>query len=298
MKSLLAIFTHKLNYYNMKKFLSIAIMLCIAVSTNAQIETPAPSPFGKIEQEVGLTDVSIEYSRPGLKGRTIFGDLVPYGEVWRTGANANTKITFSTDVMINGKKLKKGSYSIYSIPNKDSWEIMFYSSTDNWGVPQDWDESKVALKAKAEVTKLPMTIESFTIMIHDLTNDSASLNFVWANTKATLSLEVPTDELATASIEKVMNGPSANDYFAAGSYYHESGKDLEKAYKWVSKAVEMSGDQAFWMLRRKSLIEAEMGKKEQAIATAKKSMASAKKANNADYVKMNKESIAEWEGSK
>ncbi|QYA26271.1 DUF2911 domain-containing protein [Gramella sp. MT6] len=282
----------------MKKLLSLVFIMCLTFSVNAQIQTPQPSPAIKIEQKVGLTDVTLEYSRPAMRGRTIFGDLVPYGEVWRTGANANTKINFSTDVMINGKKLEKGSYAIYSIPNKDSWEVMFYSSTDNWGVPQNWDESKVALKAKAETTELPMSMDSFVIMLHDITNDSASLNFAWENTKATLLLEVPTDELATASIEKIMNGPTASDYFAAGTYYHESGKDLEKAYQWVSKATEMAGDQAFWMLRRKSLIEAEMGKKDQAIETAKKSLASAEKANNADYVKMNKESIAEWEGSK
>ena len=282
----------------MKKLLSLVIIMCLTISVSAQIKTPQPSPSAKTEQAVGLTDVTLEYSRPAMRGRTIFGDLVPYGEIWRTGANANTTITFSTDVMINGKELKKGSYGIYSIPNKDSWEVMFYSSTDNWGVPQNWEESEVALKATAETTELPMTMESFTIMINDLKNDGASLNFLWENTMATLKMEVPTDELATASIEKVMNGPTANDYFAAGTYYHEAGKDLEKAYQWVSKATEMAGNEAFWMLRRKSLIEAEMGKKDQAIATAKKSLASAEKANNADYVKMNKESIAEWEGSK
>ena len=282
----------------MKKLLSLVIIMCLTISVSAQIKTPQPSPSAKTEQAVGLTDVTLEYSRPAMRGRTIFGDLVPYGEIWRTGANANTSITFSTDVMINGKELKKGSYGIYSIPNKDSWEVMFYSSTDNWGVPQNWEESEVALKATAETTELPMTMESFTIMINDLKNDGASLNFLWENTMATLKMEVPTDELATASIEKVMNGPTANDYFAAGTYYHEAGKDLEKAYQWVSKATEMAGNEAFWMLRRKSLIEAEMGKKDQAIATAKKSLASAEKANNADYVKMNKESIAEWEGSK
>ncbi|WP_300436493.1 DUF2911 domain-containing protein [Christiangramia sp.] len=282
----------------MKKLLSIAIILCISISLNAQIDAPQPSPSAKIEQKVGLTDISVEYSRPGMRGRTIFGDLVPYGEVWRTGANANTKITFSDDVKINGKELKKGSYALYTIPSEDSWEVMFYTATDNWGVPQEWDESKVALKATAETMEMPMTMETFTIMIDDLKNDSASLNFIWENTIAMLEMEVPTDSKTMASIEKVMNGPTANDYFAAGSYYHEAGKDLEKAYKWVSKATEMAGDQAFWMLRRKSLIEAEMGKKQEAIATAKKSLASAEKANNADYVKMNKESIAEWGGSK
>lgn len=282
----------------MKKLLSFTIILCLALSLNAQIQAPQASPTGKIEQVVGLTDVSIEYSRPGMRDRTIFGDLVPYGEVWRTGANANTKITFSDDVKINGKELKKGSYSIYTIPSEDSWEVLFYTSTDNWGVPQEWDESKVALKATAEIMEMPMPMETFTIVIDDLKNDSASLNFIWENTIAMLKMEVPTDEKAMSSIEKVMNGPTANDYFAAGTYYHEAGKDLEKAYKWVSKATEMAGDQAFWMLRRKSLIEAEMGKKQEAIATAKKSMASAEKANNADYVKMNKESIKEWGGSK
>ena len=282
----------------MKKLFFLTIALCIAISMNAQVQAPAPSPAAKIEQKVGLTDVSVEYSRPAMRGRTIFGDLVPYGEVWRTGANANTMITFGDDVRINGKELKKGSYAIYTIPNKDSWEVMFYSSTDNWGVPQEWDETKVALKATAETMQMSMPAESFTILIGDLMNDSASLNFMWAKTLAKLKMEFPTEEKTMASIDKVMNGPTANDYFAAGSYYHEAGKDLEKAHKWVTKAAEMSGDQAFWILRRKSLIEADMGKKDQAIATAKKSLASAEKANNADYIKMNKESIAEWEGSK
>lgn len=282
----------------MRKLVSIAIILCLTFSVSAQIETPAPSPFGKIEQKVGLTDVSVEYSRPGMRGRTIFGDLVPFGEIWRTGANANTKITFSDDVKINGKELKKGTYAIYTIPNKESWEVIFYSKSDNWGVPQDWDESKVAVKATAKTMEMPMKMETFTIVIDDLKNDSATLNFIWENTIAMLSLEVPTDQKASASIEKIMNGPSANDYFAAASYYHESGKDLNKALEWVTRATEMAGDQAFWILRRKSLIEAEMGKKEQAIATAKKSLASAEKANNADYVKMNKESIQEWGGTK
>ncbi|WP_026934927.1 DUF2911 domain-containing protein [Christiangramia echinicola] len=282
----------------MKKLLAIAVIYFLTFSVNAQIETPQPSPLGKIEQKVGLTDVSVEYSRPGMRGRTIFGDLVPFGEVWRTGANANTKITFSDDVKINGKELKKGSYGIYTVPNEGSWEVMFYADTNNWGVPQEWDDSKVALKATAETMEMPMKMETFTIVIDDLKNNSATLNFIWENTIAMLNIEVPADEKAMASIERVMNGPSANDYFSAATFYHEAGKDLEKAHKWVTKATEMAGDQAFWMLRRKSLIEADMGKKEQAIATAKRSLASAEKAKNADYVKMNKESIAEWGGSK
>jgi len=280
----------------MKTILSGLLLFCCAF-LSAQIQAPAPSPFGKIEQEVGLTDVTIEYSRPGVKGREIFGDLVPYGKTWRTGANMNTKITFSDDVSINGKELKKGSYAIYTIPNEDSWEVMFYTSTDNPGLPQEWDDSKVALKTTAEVEELPFEVETFTIFINDITNDSAVIEFIWDDTVANLPFSVPTDSKTMASIERVMNGPTANDYFAAASYYHAEEKDLEQAHKWITKAVEMAGDQAFWILREKSLIEADMGKKQEAIATAKRSLASAQKANNADYVKMNKESIAEWEGS-
>lgn len=281
----------------MKKNLTLLLLFCATVLV-AQVQAPAPSPFGKIEQKVGLTDVTVEYSRPGMRGREIFGDLVPFGKVWRTGANANTIIKFSDDVKIEGKDLKKGAYSVYTIPNENSWEVIFYSDTSNWGVPQNWDESKVALRATADVEELPFDVESFTILIQSVKDDGAVLEFVWDNSLVTLPFSVPTEMKTMASIEKTMNGPSANDYFAAATYYHDSGKDLEKAYQWVSKAIEMTGDQAFWMLRRKSLIEADMGKKKEAIATAKKSLASAEKANNADYVKMNKESIAEWEGGK
>ncbi len=279
----------------MKKLL---LFICVSILTggmNAQVMAPQPSPTGKIEQKVGLTDVTIEYSRPGMRGRTIFGDLVPYGEVWRTGANANTTISFSDDVKIGGKDLKKGTYAIYTIPSQDSWEVIFYNKTDNWGVPQEWDENAVALKAKAELETLPFEVETFTIFINNLQSDSGVLEFIWADKVADLKFQVPTEQKTMVSIERTMNGPTANDYFAAASYYHDSGKDMDKAYEWISKAVDMGGEDAYWVLRRKSLIEAEMGKKQEAIATAKKSLAAAKKAGNPDYVKMNEDSLKEWE---
>ena len=279
---------------NMKNILLLFCAGLISLGTSAQIQTPQPSPFSKMEQKVGLTDVTIEYSRPGMRDREIFGNLVPFGEVWRTGANANTKITFSDDVKIAGKELKKGTYALYTIPNKDSWEILFYTDSNNWGTPEKWDDDKVALKATAEVQQMPMKMESFTILIDELKNNSAALNFIWENTIVILPFEVPTDAKARASIENVRNGPSADDYFSAATYYHETGKDLKKALEWVNKAVEMQGDDAFWMLRHKSLIEAELGMKKEAIASAKRSLASAEKAGNADYVKMNKDSLKEW----
>lgn len=278
----------------MRKLILFICATVLAAGMNAQVMAPQPSPTGKIEQKVGLTDVSIEYSRPGMRGREIFGDLVPYGEIWRTGANANTKITFSDDVKIDGKDLKKGTYAIYTIPSQDSWEVIFYNKTDNWGVPQEWDESAVALKAQATLETLPFEVETFTIFINNLQSDSGVLEFIWADKVADLKFQVPTEQKTMVSIERTMNGPTANDYFAAATYYHDSGKDLEKAYEWISKAVEMGGEDAYWVLRKKSLIEAEMGKKQDAIATAKKSLAAAKKAGNPDYVKMNEDSLKEW----
>jgi len=280
----------------MKKLYLFLFAGVISAATFGQITAPQPSPFTKVEQEVGLTNVTLEYSRPGMRERKIFGNLVPFGEIWRTGANNNTKISFSDDVEVGGKELKKGTYAIYTRPNKDNWEVMFYTETNNWGNPQKWDDSKVALKVNAEVSELPFPMETFTIFIDDLKNDGAVLNFVWENTVASLPFTVPTDSKTLASIERVMNGPTANDYFAAGSYYHDSRKDNKKALEWVNKAISMQEAPAFWMLRKKSLIQADLGMKKEAIATAKQSLEMAKKANNADYVKMNEDSIKEWGG--
>lgn len=278
------------------KRLQLLFLVLSTAAMSAQVQAPQPSPFGKIEQKVGLTDVVIEYSRPGMKGRTIFGDLVPYDKIWRTGANANTTVSFSDDVTIEGNTLKQGKYAIYTIPHEKSWQVIFYKNTENWGVPQEWDESKVALKATADVEELPFDVETFTIFINDLTNDSGVLEFIWANKVASLSFQVPTERKTMASIDRIMNGPTASDFFSAAAYYHESGKDLGKAYEWINKAVDMAGEDAYWILRRKSLIEAEMGKKKEAIATAKRSLASAKKNNNPDYVKLNEDSLKEWGG--
>lgn len=276
---------------------NIFLFLCVgfmAYSLSAQIQVPQPSPFSKLEQVVGLTNVSLEYSRPGMRGRSIFGDLVPYNQRWRTGANSNTTISFDTQVNIQGKELPAGSYAIYTVPGEKEWEVIFYEDTSNWGLPEEWDESKVALKATAEIFELPFDMETFTISIDEIQNDSAALNFIWENTAAIMRFEVPTDEKAMASIERIMNGPTAGDYYGAASYFHEQEKDLQKAYQWIQKAVEMGNPDAYWVLRRKALIEADLGKKEAAIKTARQSLAAAEKAGNKDYVKLNQDSLKEW----
>lgn len=279
----------------MKKIFLSLFVASVAFTANAQVETPQPSPSAKLEQKVGLTDVAIDYSRPSARGRKIFGNLVPFGKLWRTGANKNTTITFSQDVTIDGKTLKKGSYAIFTKPGASSWEVIFYNDTNNWGTPRKWDDSKVALTATASVEKMPMPIETFTISIDNLQNSSAVLGFLWENTYAGLKFNVPTDKAVEASITSVMAGPSAGDYYSAASYYMEEGKDIKKAMVWIDKAVELTKDRPrFWFLRKQSLIHAKAGDKKGAIKAAKASLMHAEKAGNADYVKMNKDSLKEW----
>lgn len=276
--------------------LSLAVV-AMTFSVNAQIQTPQPSPFSKVEQKVGLTDVTLEYSRPNMRDRAIFGELVPYGKLWRTGANASTLITFSDDVSVSGQALKAGSYAIITKPSEKSWEIYFYSDYKSGGVPQPWDESKVAAKVTADVTKMPMQMETFTMLFDDLTSTSAVLGILWADVYVGVTIEVPTDKMVSAAIDKTMKGPGAGDYYAAAVYYLQEGKDINQAKTWIDKAISMSGDKApFWQLRQQSLIYAKAGDKKGAIAAAKKSLAAAEAAGNADYVKMNNDSIKEWGG--
>jgi hypothetical protein len=279
----------------MKKIILSLFLAAFAFSTNAQIKTPAPSPSQKIEQVVGLTDVTLEYSRPSMKGRKIFGGLEDYGKVWRTGANANTKLTFSTDFMIDGKTLKKGTYALYTIPGEKTWDVILYSDATNWGTPREWDEAKVAAKVRVTPFKMPMPIETFTISFDDLTNDSAVVGIMWENVYVGLKFETPTNKMVSSSIDKVMAGPSANDMYGAAVYYLQAGKDIKQAQTWIDKAVEMTSEKPkFWFLRQQSLIHAKAGNTKGAIAAAKESLKHATIAKNAGYIKMNKASLKEW----
>jgi hypothetical protein len=278
----------------MKRILFVFAVVMASFGANAQVKTPAPSPKATVTQVVGLTDVEVVYSRPGMKGRTIFGDLVPFGKTWRTGANANTTVSFSDDVVIDGKTLKKGKYALYTVPKAENWDVVFYSTTDNWGTPEEWKESNVALKTTAKTEMLNRNVESFTIGVNNLDNNYGNLEISWEKTLVSVKFEVPTAKTAIASIEKVMAGPGANDYFSAAQYYYQSNGDMNKALAYVNKALEMNNEKPFWYNRQKSLIQAKLGDKKGAIETAKISLASAQAAKNNDYVKMNQESIAEW----
>ncbi|PWI31572.1 dihydrolipoamide dehydrogenase [Flavobacteriaceae bacterium LYZ1037] len=280
----------------MKKILLFIAVVALSFNMNAQVTTPQPSPLSKVEQKVGLTDVTIEYSRPGVKGRVVFGDLVPFDKLWRTGANKNTVITFSDNVTIMDQLLKAGSYAIFVKPGKAVWEVMFYTDTDNGGTPDKWDDSKVAARVNAEVHAIPFNVETFTIDINQITNSSASIEFIWEKTFTAVPFQVPTDDKVLASINDALNGtPTANDYYASAVYYSQEGKDMKQAKAWIDKAMGMSEKPAFWQLRQQSLIYAKSGDKKGAIEIAKKSLEGAKEAGNDDFIKMNMDSIAEWE---
>jgi hypothetical protein len=278
----------------MKKIIFIFAMIIANYVSEAQIKTPQPSPKSTVNQVVGLTNVEIVYSRPSAKGRDVFNNLVPFGKLWRTGANENTTISFSEDVVIDGKTLPKGKYALYTTPRADNWEIIFYSKTDNWGNPENWDETKVALKTTVKTEHIDRAVESLTIGINNLDNNFAHLEISWEKTIVAVKFEVPTAKTAVASINKALAGPSAGDYFSAAQYYQQSNGDMAKALEYINKALEMNADKPYWYTRLKSLIQAKQGDKKGAIETAKNSLAAAEVAKNQDYVKMNKDSIAEW----
>ncbi len=281
----------------MKKIIFVLTAIFSTYVLTAQVKTPAPSPRATLTQVVGLTDVTVEYSRPSAKGRTIFGDLVPFGKLWRTGANANTTVSFSEDVVINGNTLKKGKYALFTTPKADIWEVVFYSDTDNWGTPDEWNANNAVITTNVDPIALGNNVDTFSIGINNITNDSATLDISWEKTMVSVKFTVPTLKTALASIEKTLAGPTAGDYFSAGQYFFQSNGDMNKALEYVNKALSMvkpGEDAPFWQLRQKSLIQAKLADKAGAIATAKQSLAGAEKAKNADYVKMNNDSIKEW----
>ncbi len=275
------------------KNLILITLLFVGFTLNAQIKTPSASPMAKIEQEVGLTTIMVEYSRPGVKGRDIFSadGLVPFGKVWRTGANQATKVSFSNAVKIDGKEVPAGSYAVLSIPSATSWAVHFYNYEKSSF--SSYLEADPALIVTAKPTKLNKAVESFTIAVDHVSSDGAHLTMAWDKTKVAIPISVDSDATVMANIDAVLSGPSKGDYYNAANYYHTAGKDLNKALEWVNMATA-GDDPKFWQVRRKALILADLGKVKEATAAAQKSMELAKAAGNDDYVRMNEKSIKEW----
>ncbi len=274
----------------MKKNLLLFI-LCSAITTFgiAQIRMPAPSPTQTIKQDFGLSSIELTYSRPGAKGRKIFGDLVPYGQMWRTGANGATRIKFGDDVVIGGQLVKAGEYALYTIPGESEWEIILNKGVKNGGLTgYKADEDVTRFKVKS--SSLPSKIESFTMEFGDVKPKSTDLNLMWENTGVTMPITTDVDTKIMAQIDDLMN-KDTKPYYQSALYYAENGKDMKQAITWFDKAIEQN-PKGYWIYHQKANALAKMGKKEEAKTTAQKSMDIARQEKNDDYVRLNEKLLA------
>ena len=250
----------------MKKTLILSAMFCYGFIT-AQIKTPQPSPTATITQKVGISNISVEYSRPGAKGREIFGGLVNYGKMWRTGANKATKITFNENCVFGGAKVKKGSYSLFTIPGEKEWTVVLNKNTELWGVGEYDEENQVcSIVAKAINTK--DFTESFTIDFGTFQSFSAIMSLKWANTRIDIKIEsLEAKKLEKQYLELLTKGPSANDYYNGAKFFADNTSEYEMALEWINTAIKKRPD-AFWMQFHKARILKKMGNNKESILVA------------------------------
>lgn len=265
--------------------LTLALLCCafLSVTQAQQLRTPAPSPTQTIQQDFGISSMQLIYSRPGMKGRKIFGDLVPFGKVWRTGANAATRIKFNDDVLIGGQPLKAGEYALYTIPGENDWEIIINKGSANWGT--EYKQEDDLLRTKVKSIKLNDAVETFTMQFDNVKPASADLKIMWDKTAVAVPITTDIDSKVMAQIDNLMNKDN-RPYFNAAMYYLEAGKDLNQAVSWFNKAIEQNPN-AYWIYHQKANALAKLGKKDEARQTASKSMELAKAQKNDDYVKLN-----------
>jgi Protein of unknown function (DUF2911) len=237
---------------NVKQILTIALLATANLATNAQLKLPAPSPSQTVKQAFGLSEVTVEYSRPGVKNRVVFGDVVSFGKVWRTGANGSTKITFGDDVKVEGKEVKAGTYALYTIPNKDAWKIMLYSDVTLGGNVEEYDATKEVAAFTVKTSKLNDRVETMNINMADMTLKTMNLEIVWENTKVALAISTDIDTKIMKNIESTIvkdNRP----FYQAATYYYENDKDMKLATEWVDKAMA-NNPKAYWIAMLKAKI--------------------------------------------
>ncbi len=271
----------------------IALLVTAAVAltfANAQqLTTPQPSPTQVVKQNFGVGFIELNYSRPAKKDRKIMGDLVPFGKVWRTGANAATTLTFSEDVTICGKEIKAGKYGMLTIPDAKKWTIII-SKDVNVSQPADYKPENDVVRVEADVVATPFTVENFTIAFANITGSSCNVELMWENTYLQFPVTTGTDKKVMGQIDNLMNKDN-KPYFNAAAYYYDNGKDLNQALGWVNKALE-TNKEAFWMYMLKARILKKTGEKAGSKAAAMMTKDLATKAKNDDYVKMATELMA------
>jgi tetratricopeptide (TPR) repeat protein len=277
--------------HSMKATLVLMLALFSVVSFGQALKVPAPSPQQTIKQAFALSEISITYCRPSAKGRTVFGDVVQYGQIWRTGANGASTITFGEDVTVEGKAIKAGTYAIYSIPNKESWDIMLYSDLELGGNVGEYNKEKEVARFAVKARPLAESVETFTINVADQSSNTASIEMSWEKTRVSFRVEADIDSKIMKNIESAVikdNKP----YYQAASYYYENNKDLNLALEWINKAVA-NNPNAYWVHMLKAKIQFKAKDTKGAKETALKVVELAKADGDDAYVRMAEKLIAE-----
>ncbi|MGB5508745.1 DUF2911 domain-containing protein [Robiginitalea sp.] len=278
----------------MRVFLAL-YLLCSAVVSNAQIVHPKASPFQEVSQDVGLSEVHIRYSRPAVKGRKIFGNLVPYGRIWRVGANESTKISLTHPMQIGDHQIPAGTYALYAFPEAAAWEIVFHKDTTLWGDGRDaYSPSDELFRTPVVPEPWPVVQENFLITFDHITHNSLEMLLIWDRTCIRIPMEVDTQSLMEASIaEALSKEPSAQSYYEAARYLQEEGRDYNRALNYIDKALEYGGD-TYYFYRVRSLILEALGSYPEAIEAARRSEVLAAKEGKDEFVRMNRDNIEKW----
>lgn len=274
----------------MNRILIAGALLFISLFAEAQLKTPAPSPTQSLRQDFGLGNIELAYSRPSVRGRKVYGDLLPYGQVWRTGANSATTISFTDEVIIGGKKIPAGKYGLLSIPGAKQW-IMIISKQTDVTSPADYNVDQDMVRVNVSSVKSKSSTETFTLSIQDIKPTSCNLVLSWEKRSVSLPIQTEIESKIMANIDAAMKTEKP-PYYNAAMYYMDNGKDLNQALVWLDKAIE-SNATAFWIHYQRANCLAKLGRKEEAKAGAEKSKQLATAAKNGDYVKLNEKLIAE-----
>jgi hypothetical protein len=273
-----------------KLLLSMALATCLLSFSEAQqLRTPAPSPTTTISQDFALSNVELSYSRPAARGRKIFGDLVPFGKVWRTGANGATTISFGEAVSFGDKTVAAGKYGLLTIPDAGSWTIILSKQLDVTN-PANYKQDQDVARITVQSASLPFAVENFMIVFDNISANSMQMNMLWENTAVAIPIKAAIEEKIMAQINDLMTKDN-RPYFQSAMYYMENGKDLNKALAWFDKAFEQNPS-AFWVQHQRANCLAKLGRKQDAIAAANKSIELAKTAKNDDYVLLNQKLLA------
>jgi len=271
----------------MRKLILCALTAVICFSIKSQtLKTPLPSPPQTIKQDFGISSIELSYSRPGVKNRKIFGELVPYGKVWRTGANNATTITFADDVTIGGTKIPAGKYGLLTIPTAENWTIIISKQTDVTN-PADYKQESDVVRITVKPTTLKDKVETFTMQFMNVKSSTCELQMMWDNTAVVLPISEDVEGVVMKQIDNMMNKDN-RPYFQAALYYLNNDKDLNQAVAWFDKAIEQQPD-GYWIYHQRANALAKLGKKDEAKSSAQKSIALAKEAKNDDYVRLNEE---------